>query len=86
MTCTQIAEGKELQGISSPDQRRVRERWLSYRRSHNDGVQLCPSSELPVKFLRRMWVEQPALGVDDETDYVEEVFDPGDYDDVDDAL
>ena len=41
----------------------------------------CPS-----KFLRRMWVEQPALGVDDETDYVEEVFDPGDYDDVDDAL
>lgn len=31
-------------------------------------------------------VEQPALGVDDETDYVEEVFDPGDYDDMDDAM
>jgi hypothetical protein len=31
-------------------------------------------------------VEQPALGVDDETDYVEEVFDPGDYDGVDDAM
>ena len=30
--------------------------------------------------------ERPALGVDGETDYVEEVFDPGDYDDVDDAL
>lgn len=28
--------------------------------------------------------EQPALGVDDETDYDEDVFDPGDYDDVDD--
>ena len=31
-------------------------------------------------------VEQPALGVADETDYVEEVFDPGDYDDMDDAM
>jgi hypothetical protein len=31
-------------------------------------------------------VEQPALGVDDETDYVEEVFDPGAYDDMDDAM
>jgi hypothetical protein len=31
-------------------------------------------------------VEQPALGVDDETDYVEEVFDPGDCGDVDDAM
>ena len=31
-------------------------------------------------------VEQPALGVADETHYVEEVFDPGDYDDMDDAM
>lgn len=31
-------------------------------------------------------VEQPALGVDDETDYVEEVFDAGDYDEMDDAM
>jgi hypothetical protein len=31
-------------------------------------------------------VEQRALGVDDETDYVEEVFDPGDYDEMDDAM
>jgi hypothetical protein len=31
-------------------------------------------------------VEQRALGVDDETDYVEEVFDPGDYDDMDGAM
>ena len=29
-------------------------------------------------------LDQPALGVDDETDYDEDVFDPGDYDDVDD--
>ena len=50
------------------------------------GFSSVRSSELPVKIFRRMWVEQPALGVDDETDYVEEVFDPGDYDDVDDAL
>jgi hypothetical protein len=27
--------------------------------------------------------QQPALDVDDETDYDEDVFDPGDYDDVD---
>jgi len=31
-------------------------------------------------------VEQPALGVDDETDYDDGVFDPGDYGDVDDAM
>jgi hypothetical protein len=31
-------------------------------------------------------VERPALGLDGETDYVEEVFDPGDYDDIDDAM
>ena len=44
------------------------------------------SSELPVIILRWIWVEQPALGVDGETDYVEEVFDPGDCDDMDDAM
>ena len=31
-------------------------------------------------------VEQPALGVDDETDYEDDVFDPGDGDDMDDAM
>jgi hypothetical protein len=31
-------------------------------------------------------VEQSALGVDDETDYVEDVFDLGDCDDMDDAM
>ena len=31
-------------------------------------------------------VEQRALGLDGETDYVEKVFDPGDYDDMDDAM
>jgi len=31
-------------------------------------------------------VEQPAPGVDDETDDAEEVFDPGDYDEMDDAM
>jgi hypothetical protein len=50
------------------------------------GFSPVRSSELPVNIHRRMWVEQPALGVDDETDYVEEVFDPGDYDDMDDAM
>jgi hypothetical protein len=51
---------------------------------HIDAVQPCP--ELPVIILRWIWVEQPTLGVDDETDYVEEVFDPGDCGDVDDAM
>jgi hypothetical protein len=31
-------------------------------------------------------VERPTLGVDDETDYDEDVFDPGDCDDMDDAM
>jgi hypothetical protein len=31
-------------------------------------------------------VEQRALALDDETDYVEEVFDPGDYVEMDDAM
>ena len=31
-------------------------------------------------------VEQPALGVDDETDYDNDVFDPGDGDDMDAAI
>jgi hypothetical protein len=30
--------------------------------------------------------QQPALGVDDETDDVEDVFDPGDCDDVDEEM
>ncbi len=31
-------------------------------------------------------VEQPTLGVDDETDYDDDVFDPGDCDDMNDAM
>jgi hypothetical protein len=34
------------------------------------------SIELPVIILRWIWVEQPTLGVDDETDYDNDVFDP----------
>jgi hypothetical protein len=44
------------------------------------------SSELPVHILRWLWVEQPTLGVDDETDYDNDVFDPGDGDDMDHAM
>jgi hypothetical protein len=39
-----------------------------------------------VIFEKRDQVEQRALGLDGETDYVEEFFDPGDCGDVDDAM
>ena len=50
-------------------------------------VQPCRSSELlSVIILRRIWVEQPTLGVDDETDYENDVFGPDDRDDIDDTM
>ena len=45
---------------------------------------VVPESMWPEIIEKLEELEQPALGVDDETDYDEDVFDPGDYDDVDD--
>jgi hypothetical protein len=50
------------------------------------GFSPVRSSELPVTILRWICVEQPTLGVDDETDYDNDVFDPGDCDDMDDEM
>jgi hypothetical protein len=50
------------------------------------GFRPVRSSERPVIILRWIWVEQPTLGVDDETDYDNDVFDPGDFDDMDAAI
>jgi hypothetical protein len=44
------------------------------------------SAKPPVIILRWIWVEQPTRGVDGETDYDNNVFDPGDCDDRDDAM
>ena len=50
------------------------------------GFSPVRSSELPVIILRWIWVDQPTVGVDDETDYDNDVFDPGDFDDMDAAI
>jgi hypothetical protein len=50
------------------------------------GFSPVRSSELPVFILRWIWVDQPTVGVDDETDYDNDVFDPGDFDDMDAAI
>jgi len=50
------------------------------------GFSPVRSSELPVIILRWIWVDQPTVGVDDETDYDNDVFDRGDFDDMDAAI
>jgi len=50
------------------------------------GSALSDQVSCPSLFIADLGVEQPTLGVDDETDYDNYVFDPRDCDGLDDAM